>query len=67
MIRPLTKREFEIYMLIVEHAWDRASIAKQLGISVMTVNHHKTQIFLKMGVPNAEHLLIQYHTKEQHP
>ena len=48
---PLTSRESEILQLAAKGLSGR-QVARQLGISPKTVEHHKTRIFAKLGVPN---------------
>jgi DNA-binding CsgD family transcriptional regulator len=48
---PLTAREREILTLIAR-GFAGKQVARQLGISPKTVEHHKTRIFAKLGVPN---------------
>jgi DNA-binding NarL/FixJ family response regulator len=50
-ISPLTNREKEILALI-SRGMAGKQVARQLGISPKTVEHHKTRIFSKLGVPN---------------
>lgn len=63
----LTRREFEVYMLIVERAWSDKRIAESLGISDVTVNIHLNHIMDKLGMSSRLELLSQYHRREQHP
>jgi len=60
----LTRREFEVYMLICTQAMAAKDIAKQLGITPNTVNVLKRRILLKMNMANSLELLVQYHRKE---
>ena len=48
---PLTAREHEILSLISQGLAGK-QVARHLGISPKTVEHHKTRIFAKLGVPN---------------
>lgn len=48
---PLTAREQEILKLISRGLAGK-QVARHLGISPKTVEHHKTRIFAKLGVPN---------------
>jgi DNA-binding NarL/FixJ family response regulator len=48
---PLTQREQEILRLISRGLAGK-QVARHLGISPKTVEHHKTRIFAKLGVPN---------------
>jgi DNA-binding NarL/FixJ family response regulator len=50
-LSPLTAREKEILALI-SRGMAGKQVARQLGISPKTVEHHKTRIFSKLGVPN---------------
>lgn len=60
----LTRREFEVYMLIVEWAYSSKSIAKALGMSRETARCHRRVILAKMNVASALELLVQYHRRE---
>lgn len=48
---PLTGREREILSLIARGLSGK-QVARHLGISPKTIEHHKTRIFAKLGVPN---------------
>jgi len=48
---PLSPREEEILRLVSE-GMPAKQVARSLGISPKTVEHHKTRIFSKLGVPN---------------
>jgi DNA-binding NarL/FixJ family response regulator len=48
---PLTRREHEILKLISSGLAGK-QVARHLGISPKTVEHHKTRIYAKLGVPN---------------
>jgi len=48
---PLTGREHEILSLIARGLSGK-QVARHLGISPKTIEHHKTRIFAKLGVPN---------------
>ena len=56
----LTKREQEIIALVGQ-ALSNQDIAERLCISSMTVRHHLTSIFNKLGVTNRQKLLIRAH------
>ena len=56
----LTKREQEIIALVGQ-ALSNQDIADRLCISNMTVRHHLTSIFNKLGVTNRQKLLIRAH------
>jgi DNA-binding NarL/FixJ family response regulator len=56
-IAALTPRECDIIALIGEGFKNR-QIAKQLAISEVTVNHHLTSIFNKLGVPSRLELVV---------
>lgn len=60
----LTLREFEVYMLIVEHAEGTEQIAKELGIARSTAHNHIASILSKMNMGSTLELLVQYHRKE---
>jgi DNA-binding CsgD family transcriptional regulator len=60
----LTRREFEVYMLIVERAQNEKKIGLALGISRNTVLRHTQQIYDKMGCFSRLGLLVQYHRRE---
>ncbi|HXF70138.1 MAG TPA: response regulator transcription factor [Thermoflexus sp.] len=47
----LTKREQEILTLVAA-GWTNAAIAKHIGLSTRTVEHHLSQIFQRLGVSN---------------
>jgi DNA-binding CsgD family transcriptional regulator len=49
--RGLTKREHEVLELVGRGLAGK-QVARHLGISPKTVEHHKTRIFAKLGVPN---------------
>ena len=65
----LTEREAEVVGLISEGLSNK-DIANRLGISTITVRHHLTNVFKKLGVPNRQRLLISAHqlgiTKSEH-
>jgi DNA-binding NarL/FixJ family response regulator len=48
---PLTGREHEVLSLIARGLSGK-QVARHLGISPKTIEHHKTRIFAKLGVPN---------------
>jgi len=48
---PLTVRENQI-LILISRGFAGKQVARQLGISPKTVEHHKTRIFAKLGVPN---------------
>lgn len=56
----LTKREQEIIALVGQ-ALSNQDIADRLCISNMTVRHHLTSIFNKLGVTNRQKLLLRAH------
>ena len=56
----MTDREAEIVGLISEGLSNK-DIANRLGISTITVRHHLTNVFKKLGVPNRQRLLISAH------
>lgn len=56
----LTEREREVVRLISEGLSNK-DIANRLCISSITVRHHLTSIFDKLGVPNRQKLLIRAH------
>ncbi len=56
----LTEREREVVRLISEGLSNK-DIADRLCISSITVRHHLTSIFDKLGVPNRQKLLIRAH------
>lgn len=56
----LTERECEVVRLISEGLSNK-DIAHRLCISSITVRHHLTNIFDKLGVPNRQKLLIRAH------
>ncbi len=56
----LTEREREIIALVGQGLSNK-SIADRLSISDITVRHHLTSIFNKVGVSNRQKLLIQVH------
>ena len=60
---PVTKREREIVALVGE-ALSNKDIARRLGISSITVRHHLTSIFDKLGVTTRQELLLRSHQKE---
>lgn len=60
----LTRREFEIYMLIVTQAKSVKQIAATLGISIFTARCYQARILRKMNMGSALELLVQYHQKE---
>ena len=49
--RGLTERQQQILRLVSQGLAGK-QVARQLGISPKTVEHHKTRIFSKLGVPN---------------
>ena len=49
--RPLSPREREVLLLVAEGLGGK-QVARALGISPKTVEHHKTRAFAKLGVPN---------------
>jgi DNA-binding NarL/FixJ family response regulator len=58
MLPKLTPFEHEILTLIInEYTYDE--IAKELKISVQTVNEHSRNMFVKLGTDNAIGLLKQ--------
>lgn len=59
----VTKREREIVALVGE-ALSNKDIARRLGISSITVRHHLTNIFDKLGVTTRQELLLRAHQKE---
>lgn len=61
----LTRREFKIYMLIVEHAMINKDIGESLGIG-KDINQQIYIICRKMGVRTKLQLLVHYHKREQH-
>lgn len=56
----VTKREREIVALIGEGLSNK-DIAARLGISSITVRHHLTSIFDKLGVTTRQKLLLRAH------
>ena len=48
---PLSPREREVLLLVAEGMGGK-QVARALGISPKTVEHHKTRAFAKLGVPN---------------
>jgi DNA-binding NarL/FixJ family response regulator len=56
----LTEREREVVRLISEGLSNK-DIANRLCISSITVRHHLTSIFDKLGVSNRQKLLIRAH------
>ena len=56
----LTDRERDIVTLIMKGLKNK-DIAEQLHISDITVRHHLTNIFVKLGVPNRQKLLLLAH------
>ena len=56
----VTKREREIVALVGEGLSNK-DIAGRLGISSITVRHHLTSIFDKLGVATRQKLLIRAH------
>lgn len=56
----VTKREREIIALVGQGLSNK-TIADRLGISAVTVRHHLTSIFDKLGVANRQKLLIRAH------
>jgi DNA-binding NarL/FixJ family response regulator len=56
----LTEREREI-LALMGHGLSNKDIADRLCISVITVRHHLTSIFDKLGVATRQKLLIQAH------
>lgn len=59
--RALTKREAQIFKLIVAGKTN-SQIADRLGLSVKTIEAHKHNILIKVGVDRAEDLK-QYELK----
>jgi DNA-binding CsgD family transcriptional regulator len=49
--RELSAREREVLALVAQ-GYAAKQVARQLNISVKTVEHHKSSIFRKLGVPN---------------
>jgi DNA-binding NarL/FixJ family response regulator len=56
----LTEREREVIALVGQGLSNK-DIANRLCISAITVRHHLTSIFDKVGVPNRQKLLIHTH------
>lgn len=62
----LSRREFEVYMMIVESAMTPSDIARQLGLSVGTVRwNYVPGCLRKMKVNTMLELLVQYHKRER--
>jgi DNA-binding CsgD family transcriptional regulator len=65
----LTPRQREIVSL-VSRGFAAKQVARQLGISVKTVENHKTRIFARLGVPNqtaaVTQLLVDDRAREDH-
>ena len=59
-----SRREFEMYMLIVTKALSIRQIAERLGMSYMNARSMQHRILEKMNMGSALELLIQYHRKE---
>lgn len=59
-IQSLTQRERDIIALIADGLTNK-EIAEHLHISDITVRHHLTNIFMKLGVTNRQKLLILAH------
>jgi DNA-binding NarL/FixJ family response regulator len=59
-IQSLTERERDIIALIADGLKNK-EIAEDLHISDITVRHHLTNIFMKLGVANRQKLLILAH------
>jgi len=55
-IKALTNREREILKLIAEGNSNK-KVARKLGISVRTVEHHRLSIMRKLGVSNTASLI----------
>lgn len=47
----LSKREREVLRLVAEGLAAK-QVARQLGISIKTIEHHKSRIYRKLGAPN---------------
>lgn len=60
----LTPRQREIVSL-VSQGFAAKQVARQLGISVKTVENHKTKIFAKLGVPNQTAAVTQLFVDEE--
>lgn len=61
----LTRREFQVYMLIVEWAKSREQIAAVLGISINTARTHTQRVKNKLGFTTSLQMLCAYHRAEQ--
>lgn len=61
----LSRREFEVYMLVVENAMAHQEIGKQLHIQPQTARIHLKNIYRKMQVRSSTELLVQYHKRER--
>lgn len=60
----LTRREFQVYMLIVEGAKDRCQIALILGCAMQTVGSHTKRIMHKLGFTSTLSMLCAHHKAE---
>lgn len=59
-MKKLTKREYQIYNLIIK-GWSNKEISKSLGISEKTIKVHTTNIFKKMIVNSRNKLIVKHY------
>jgi DNA-binding CsgD family transcriptional regulator len=59
----LTRRERQVYRLIVEEAATRKYICSELGLSINTVMKHIQNVHNKIGVNSNLELAVRHYTK----
>ena len=63
--QPLTKRQKQIYSMIVDDALEAKEIAKMLSLSPRTIKFHKHNIYIKLGVKTCLELVVRHYKKIQ--
>jgi LuxR family transcriptional regulator, maltose regulon positive regulatory protein len=58
LIEPLTDRELDVLVMLRERLSNK-EIAQQLGLSVMTVKRHTSNIYGKLGVDNRRDAVVK--------
>jgi ATP/maltotriose-dependent transcriptional regulator MalT len=59
-IEPLTLREAEIMLLLLDPWRDLSDIARELSISRATVGNHTISIYQKLGVCDRQQAVVTY-------
>lgn len=58
-IRPLTRREIDVYALVVQ-GLSNSEIALKLDVKPRTVKFHMTSILLKYGLKTRSQLIVRH-------